>query len=123
MNVTPLARRPLSCLKTSLLRQARQQKMFSRSMATEVQAAAAAATSKTPSQGPDQNFYRLVDKKNKSVRSAFALYPNPSPPPASPSPPPPPPTPSPPSTTFKSKSSTPPAPAPPSSPAPARPPK
>ncbi|KAK4662016.1 uncharacterized protein QC763_709818 [Podospora pseudopauciseta] len=77
MNVTPLARRPLSCLKTSLLRQARQQKMFSRSMATEVQAAAAAATSKTPSQGPDQNFYRLVDKKTKSVRSAFALYPPP----------------------------------------------
>ncbi|KAK4172049.1 translation protein SH3-like domain-containing protein [Triangularia setosa] len=74
MNVTPLARRPLSCLKSSL-RQARQQKIFSRSMVTEVQAAAA-ATPKTPSQSPDQNFYRLVDKKTKTIRSAFALYPS-----------------------------------------------
>ncbi|KAK0669658.1 translation protein SH3-like domain-containing protein [Cercophora samala] len=75
MNVAPLARRPLGCLKTTL-RQARQHKIFSRSMATEVQATTSTPKS-PPSQGPDQNFYRLVDKKTKSVRSAFALYPQP----------------------------------------------
>ncbi|KAK0748728.1 translation protein SH3-like domain-containing protein [Apiosordaria backusii] len=69
MNAAPLARRPLSCLKSGL-RQARQQKIFSRSMATR-----AAATPKTPSQVPDHNFYRLVDKKSKTLRSAFAIYP------------------------------------------------
>ncbi|KAK4202684.1 translation protein SH3-like domain-containing protein [Triangularia verruculosa] len=69
MNVAPLARRPLVCLK-SAVRQARQQKIFSRSMATEVQ-----ATSKPPSRSPDRNFYRVVDKKTKTTRSAFAIYP------------------------------------------------
>lgn len=45
MNVAPLARRPLSCLKANL-RQARQQNMFIRQLATE--AAAASRASQTP---------------------------------------------------------------------------
>ncbi|KAL2256439.1 hypothetical protein VTK26DRAFT_1686 [Humicola hyalothermophila] len=70
MNVTPLARRPLSCLKASL-RQARQQNMFIRQLATE-----AAAASSRSTQPPEHGFFPLIDRKTKKVRSAFAVYPS-----------------------------------------------
>ncbi|KAK3356947.1 translation protein SH3-like domain-containing protein [Lasiosphaeria hispida] len=72
MNATPLSRRPLGCLKTSL-RHVRQQKvLFSRSMATAV--AAKAQQKPSPDALPDHNFFRLTDQKTKKLRSAFAVY-------------------------------------------------
>ncbi|KAL2164673.1 hypothetical protein VTH06DRAFT_3890 [Thermothelomyces fergusii] len=84
MNAASLARRPLGCLKASL-RQVRQQKMvFARCMATETAqaqmtttpaaaAAAAAATTVAPL-APEHGFYALKDRRNKTVRTAFAVY-------------------------------------------------
>ncbi|KAK4040894.1 translation protein SH3-like domain-containing protein [Parachaetomium inaequale] len=72
MNAAPLARRPLGCLKASL-RQTRQQKMlFTRHMATE---AAQAQTTTTPLPPPQHDFFRLNDRKTKTLRTAFAVYP------------------------------------------------
>ncbi|KAL2141943.1 hypothetical protein VTI28DRAFT_1778 [Corynascus sepedonium] len=70
MNVTPLTRRPLGCLKATL-RQARQQKMvFARHMATET------AQARTPLPPPEHNFFPLQDRKTKTLRTAFAVYPS-----------------------------------------------
>ncbi|KAL2136315.1 hypothetical protein VTI74DRAFT_4349 [Chaetomium olivicolor] len=69
MNVAPLVRRPLGCLKASL-RQARQQKIITRHMATE------AATASQPTQPPEHGFFRLTDRKTKKLRTAFAVYPS-----------------------------------------------
>ncbi|KAK3985512.1 translation protein SH3-like domain-containing protein, partial [Cladorrhinum sp. PSN332] len=69
MNAAPLARRPLGCLKTSL-RQARQQKIFSRQMAT-----AAESTSSPSSVLPPLNFHKVVDRRTHKLRTAFAVYP------------------------------------------------
>ncbi|KAK3332469.1 translation protein SH3-like domain-containing protein [Cercophora scortea] len=75
MNAAPLARRPLGCLKASL-RQARQQRapaFLARQLST--------VTPKVPSTGalPEHNFFRMIDKKTKKTRSAFAIYAQPPP--------------------------------------------
>ncbi|KAK4156014.1 translation protein SH3-like domain-containing protein [Chaetomidium leptoderma] len=74
MNVAPLARRPLGCLKASL-RQARQQKMFTRHIATEA-AQTTTTTTTTPQPPLEHSFFRLNDRKTKTLRTAFAVYPN-----------------------------------------------
>ncbi|KAL2181834.1 mitochondrial 54S ribosomal protein bL19m [Thermothelomyces heterothallicus CBS 202.75] len=77
MNVAPLARRPLGCLKASL-RQARQQKMvFARCMATETaQAQTTSTPPPTPPSAPEHGFFALKDRKTKTLRTAFAVYPS-----------------------------------------------
>ncbi|KAK4123601.1 hypothetical protein N657DRAFT_618492 [Parathielavia appendiculata] len=70
MSTTPLARRPLSCLKASL-RRARQHRIISRHMATE-----AAQTTASPRPLLGHNFFPLTDRKTKTLRSAFAVYPS-----------------------------------------------
>ncbi|GAB1320688.1 hypothetical protein MFIFM68171_10898 [Madurella fahalii] len=73
MNVMPLARRPLGCLKTSLRRARQQKTILVRSMATETASPdSPAATASAPEHG----FFRLTDRKTKSIRSAFAVYPS-----------------------------------------------
>ncbi|KAK4106837.1 hypothetical protein N658DRAFT_415196 [Parathielavia hyrcaniae] len=74
MSTTPLARRPLSCLKASL-RQARQHKLLTRPMATE--ATQRTTTPPPPPRRPlEHNFFPLTDRKTKALRSAFAVYPS-----------------------------------------------
>ncbi|KAK3375471.1 translation protein SH3-like domain-containing protein [Podospora didyma] len=68
MNATPMARRPLGCLKASL-RQARQQRVFCRQLAT-----ATIASQASMGALPDHNFYRINDPKTKALRTAFAVY-------------------------------------------------
>ncbi|KAK4169329.1 translation protein SH3-like domain-containing protein [Cladorrhinum sp. PSN259] len=71
MNVAPLVRRPLGCLKTSL-HQARQQKLFTRQMATAVE-----SSPSSPSSGlPPLNFHKVVDRRTHKLRTAFAVYPS-----------------------------------------------
>ncbi|KAL2271813.1 hypothetical protein VTJ83DRAFT_1184 [Remersonia thermophila] len=67
MNAAPLARRPLGCLKATL-RQTRHQRLLVRHMATE----ASQTTSKPPVQ---HGFYPITDPKKKTIRTAFAVYP------------------------------------------------
>ncbi|KAK0646405.1 translation protein SH3-like domain-containing protein [Cercophora newfieldiana] len=71
MNVAPLSRRPLGCLKTALRQSRQQNALVCRSMAT------ATATSQSApglARLPDHNFYQLKDSKTKKLRSAFAVY-------------------------------------------------
>ncbi|KAG7290399.1 hypothetical protein NEMBOFW57_000399 [Staphylotrichum longicolle] len=72
MNAAPLARRPLGCLKASL-RQTRQQRMLIRHMATEAVQAESQTT--TPRPPPQHDFFSLKDRKTKTLRTAFAVYP------------------------------------------------
>ncbi|KAK0709080.1 translation protein SH3-like domain-containing protein, partial [Lasiosphaeria miniovina] len=72
----PLARQPLGCLKAGL-RQARQQRLFRRQLAT----AATKIRSRTgPGLGPlpEPNFYKIQDPKTGKIRTAFAVYNPPS---------------------------------------------
>ncbi|KAK3296137.1 translation protein SH3-like domain-containing protein [Chaetomium fimeti] len=72
MNAAPLARRPLGCLKASLRRTRQQKSMFTRHMASE---AVQTTTTRTPQPPPQHGFFRLDDRKTKTLRSAFAVYP------------------------------------------------
>ncbi|KAK3301977.1 translation protein SH3-like domain-containing protein [Chaetomium strumarium] len=72
MNVAPLARRPLGCLKASLRRTRHQKMLFTRHMATEVTAAIQTSKPRPP---PKHNFFGLTDRKTKKLRTAFAVYP------------------------------------------------
>lgn len=97
MNVTPLGRRPLGCLKTSLRRARQHRTVLVRSMATETTSAGSpAARGSAPEHGfckPPRAvlplytrppwltsllklIVRLTDRKTKAVRSAFAVYPS-----------------------------------------------
>ncbi|KAK3901400.1 translation protein SH3-like domain-containing protein [Staphylotrichum tortipilum] len=77
MNAAPLARRPLACLKAGL-RQTRQHRLFARQLATEATTTptetteAAATTPRAPLQ---HDFFKLNDRKTKTLRTAFAVYP------------------------------------------------
>ncbi|KAL1857390.1 hypothetical protein VTK73DRAFT_8097 [Phialemonium thermophilum] len=74
MNLAPLSRRPLGCLKMSL-RQARLDRLlFRRMLATA--SSAESTTSSSPL--PEHSFFAVRDPKTRKVRTAFAVYDTPS---------------------------------------------
>ncbi|KAK3682670.1 translation protein SH3-like domain-containing protein [Podospora appendiculata] len=83
MNAAPLARRPLGCLKASL-RQARQQRTTAAAPAAFLARQLSTVTPTVAGTGalPEHNFFRMIDKKTKKTRSAFAVYAQPPPVPA-----------------------------------------
>ncbi|KAJ9154939.1 hypothetical protein NKR23_g2171 [Pleurostoma richardsiae] len=72
MNAASL-RQPLGCLKTTF-RQARQQRLFRRLLATSVEA----APSSTSTTLPTPVFHGIEDKKANKLRTGFAVYTTPS---------------------------------------------
>ncbi|KAB5558489.1 translation protein SH3-like domain-containing protein [Coniochaeta sp. 2T2.1] len=76
MNVAPMSRRSLACLKNTM-RHARQQRvLFPRTMATATEPTT--STPPPPASGasllPSHNFFTVPDPKTKRIRTGFAVY-------------------------------------------------